>query len=129
MTPVWFDLDPMPSPRPRVTQHGTYMPSQYTSHVEALVWLLVAAKRRGDLQRIEAGPVGVELVVALVRPTSARKRAHPCVRPDLDNYTKTVLDAATRAGLWTDDGQVVELRARKAYADKAGYALAVWRIE
>lgn len=34
-------------------------------------------------------------------------------KPDADNLVKTILDAATRAGVWVDDAQVFDLRVRK----------------
>ena len=34
-------------------------------------------------------------------------------RPDADNLVKSILDAATRAGVWLDDAQVFDLRVRK----------------
>lgn len=49
-------------------------------------------------------------------------------RPDLDKYTRLVCDALTGV-VWHDDSQVVELTARKKYADAGpGVRVQVWGI-
>jgi len=40
-------------------------------------------------------------------------------RPDLDNLLKLALDAATAAGWWHDDAQVVDLNLSKIYTPLA----------
>lgn len=50
------------------------------------------------------------------RPKSA-SRPRPNVAPDCDKLVRAVGDALTDAGVWVDDGQVVELHAREFYAD------------
>lgn len=73
------------------------------------------------------GPVRVEVDFFLPRPASVKlsKRALPIVPPDLDKLTRGCLDAIGqglngKVGdgiIWGDDSQVVELIARKFYAD------------
>lgn len=47
----------------------------------------------------------------------AGKRLYKPTQPDIDNYSKFLLDAITKAGnIWEDDKQVVELIQRKFYA-------------
>lgn len=43
----------------------------------------------------------------------------PTGRPDIDNYVKAVADALNGIA-WTDDAQVVEMRASKRYAPEPG---------
>lgn len=74
------------------------------------------------------GPVRVWLRFALERPPSHYRTgrnahlikdsapAHPVSKNDIDKLTRAVLDALTTAGVWTDDGLVVDVRARKFYA-------------
>lgn len=65
-------------------------------------------------------------------------------RPDADNLVKTILDAGTRAGVWTDDARIFDLRIRKfrgarpfwrvsvkwgGYGFWAGVKLEVWRVK
>jgi crossover junction endodeoxyribonuclease RusA len=47
-----------------------------------------------------------------VRPGAASR---PFGKPDLDKLVRAVLDGLTDGGAWKDDGQVVELTARKLY--------------
>lgn len=68
-------------------------------------------------------PVEVRLEFSLLRPLGHYGRrglldSAPLVpgrKPDLDKLARAVLDAATVAGIWTDDARVVSLRATKRY--------------
>lgn len=52
------------------------------------------------------GPI--RLTLKFIIPTPKRpKRMYPTTRPDLDNYTKALKDAANGI-LWIDDSQVVQ---------------------
>ena len=44
---------------------------------------------------------------------------HPGHRPDLDKLIRSTFDALGEAGVWLDDSQVVQVIARKMYADDA----------
>ena len=60
-------------------------------------------------------PLKVDLKFYITRPPSVpKKRLYPITRPDIDNYTKLVLDALNQY-LFEDDSQIVELHAMKAY--------------
>jgi|TARA_B110000259_G_scaffold153661_1_gene173985 crossover junction endodeoxyribonuclease RusA len=73
------------------------------------------------------GPVKIEIDFYLVRPPSVKmnKRAFPIVPPDIDKLCRSTLDGVSQGlngkvgdGLiWGDDSLVVELIARKYYAD------------
>lgn len=66
------------------------------------------------------GPVRVEVDFYLLRPASvkATKRPFPIVPPDLDKLARGLLDGIGQSEvIWGDDSQVVELVARKHYAD------------
>jgi Holliday junction resolvase RusA-like endonuclease len=74
------------------------------------------------------GPVRVEVDFYLPRPSSVsmKKRALPIVPPDLDKLLRSTLDGIGQGvetgkvgdGMtWGDDSQVVEILARKFYAD------------
>ncbi len=62
----------------------------------------------------------------MVRPKSV-KRDYPAVRPDIDNYVKTVLDGANGI-LWLDDAQVCQLAATKQYGADNRISIAVMEI-
>ena len=65
------------------------------------------------------GPLLVDIEAVHRRPGGAFRQADPDGRmwrprkPDIDNVIKAILDGLGQAGVWQDDGQVVELRARQ----------------
>lgn len=73
------------------------------------------------------GPVRVEVTFYLSRPASVKlsKRAFPIVPPDLDKLLRSTLDGISQGLdgvvghglLWGDDALVIEVLARKFYAD------------
>jgi Holliday junction resolvase RusA-like endonuclease len=71
-------------------------------------------------QNINLGPVRLEVDFYLQRPKTVRQqdRALPIVPPDLDKLIRAVGDGIGQSGLiWGDDSQIVEIVARKFYAD------------
>lgn len=71
-------------------------------------------------ENIYLGPVRLEVDFFLPRPPSIKmtKRPLPIVPPDLDKLVRAVGDGIGQSGLiWGDDSQVVEVFARKFYAD------------
>jgi Holliday junction resolvase RusA-like endonuclease len=62
------------------------------------------------------GAIQVEILFLMPRPKSV-SRERPTVKPDVDKLCRTVLDAAERAGIYFNDSQVIDLSARKRYAD------------
>jgi len=71
-------------------------------------------------QNIHLGPVRLEVDFYLERPKSVSqsKRAFPIVPPDLDKLIRAVGDGVGQSRvIWGDDSQIVEIVARKHYAD------------
>lgn len=71
-------------------------------------------------QNIYLGPIKLEVDFFLPRPPSIKmtKRPLPIVPPDLDKLLRAVGDGIGQSGMiWGDDSQVVEIYARKFYAD------------
>lgn len=63
-------------------------------------------------------PKGAGVIVSVVyefQPPRRQVRRDPCVRPDCDKLARALLDALTGIA-YEDDGQVVALAVRKAYA-------------
>lgn len=78
-----------------------------------------ACQQFGDSD-IVLSPVGVDVEFYLPRPASVKqsKRALPIVPPDLDKLLRGLLDGIGQSGVvWKDDSQVVEINAKKLYAD------------
>ena len=63
------------------------------------------------------GPLVVRMTFTIPKPKSASKkwRTWPDCRPDLSKLVRSTEDALTDAGVWKDDGQVVECTAVKTY--------------
>lgn len=77
------------------------------------------------------GPVEVDLTFWLTRPETAKNRARPYVRPDLDKLVRAVFDSLTEAGcVWSDDSRAVTVTAGKYYAQQTtGVRITVRPIE
>lgn len=109
---MFIPLAPMPSPRPRFRVIGkfasAYMPKDYKDWKAACADILKASG-------ISVGDAAVEVTVILVAPKPKSSKL-PFPKPDIDNYVKSVLDAATDATtVWTDDWQVADLVSRKRW--------------
>lgn len=85
----------------------------------AEAWQIRDAIRRQLPEGWRARTEPVQLCVDLAYPQRQTDRLPDNVliphtqRPDADNLVKSILDAATRAGVWADDAQVFDLRVRK----------------
>lgn len=120
MVRVVIDGEPVAKGRPRVTRAGRAYTPKRTADFEARVRDEVAALGAEAL----AGPLVVVIDSVRARPKRLRAARHgddllPApTRPDVDNLAKAVLDGLD--ALWEDDAQVVELVARKWYAERDG---------
>lgn len=114
---------PVAKGRPRLTTVGgharAYTPAKTRAwESKAADYIRAEWGQREPLQ----GPVCVSVLVVRPRPTSKvwKRREMPAewapTRPDVDNYVKATLDAASKAGVWRDDSQVVRLVATKRLA-------------
>lgn len=65
-------------------------------------------------KKLMTGPVALMARFYVPRPETV-DRALPCVKPDLDKYTRCLCDVLTDR-VWVDDGQVVDLDVKKLYA-------------
>jgi len=68
------------------------------------------------------GPVELRLTFRMARPksVSAKKRPLPCVKPDLDNLIKSVLDGAQDT-IFEGDAVVCKLTAEKVYCEEGAW--------
>ena len=76
----------------------------------------VAARAAMDGARPIDSPVRVDLIFRMPRPPSV-KRPRPSVPPDIDKLCRSILDSLTDARVFSDDGRVCDLLARKRYED------------
>lgn len=78
----------------------------------------------------------VELVIYKSIPKSFSKKKrelanegkiYPVVKPDIDNYVKSVLDGLNGI-LFVDDKQIVDFRAVKKYSDNPRVEVTAWSV-
>lgn len=88
-----------------------------------------AADAMGGALPIDA-PVEVIVTFLFVRPASVKpaKRPFPSVKPDVDKLARAVLDGLTAGGVFSDDSRVIDLHAKKRYADVAGAEVTVREV-
>lgn len=86
-----------------------------------------------------AVPMAADITVTVEKPKSApkRRRTWPITRSstDIDHHVRAALDSLSKAGVYGDDSQVVELAARKVYPgehpdalDSPGAVIRVWQL-
>lgn len=124
-----FLVSPIVKKRPRVfkTSYGTKaitpkITKQFENHISFL------ARKEMKKRDLLTDALKVKIEFFLKKPKSS-KNEFPKVRPDLDNYVKSVFDAFDGI-VWKDDGQVCEIEARKLYTeDKAHITVRIETLE
>lgn len=128
--------DPVPQGRPKFTTKPfvrAYDPPKSAAYKK-----LVArhAKKQQPLELLE-GELEVEIIIfkQTLKSFSKRNKAlaesgmlRPTTKPDADNYAKGPLDAM-KGIIWKDDGQVVDLIARKYYSSEPRIEITVRTLE
>jgi Holliday junction resolvase RusA-like endonuclease len=122
----------VPKPRPRLGKGRVFTPrtAELAEEMIRKTWIETGWRKL-------SGPLWVEITVWLPRPRKhfgAGRNADklkrlapswPSVRPDLDNYAKTVFDALRGVAYW-DDGQIVTAILQKDYCHN--HRVPGWRI-
>ena len=127
MTEYVFKLlvEPVAQMRTRFTRRPyvhAYDPVKVKRYKETLAWYA------RDQWTAEPATGPIKLQLHFFRPVqkSLSKTEHarrlsgahrPIVKPDLDNYIKSTLDALTGV-LWADDNAIIKLEAEKYYSDQ-----------
>lgn len=142
MPEIEVSSPPVPKARPRLGKGGRVFTPRTTELAEHRIrqaWLMSGFACSQDY----AGPLYVEVLVRVARRVghfgSGRNASRllpsaprwPAVRPDLDNYAKTALDAL-RGVAFQDDGQIVRLYLAKVYArdgEVPGWRIGVYPME
>lgn len=100
--------------RPVRTATGVRMvtPKATDAYEERVAWACRIAASQARVRTPITGPVAIEVEIVHARPVSLFRVADHDGRiprgrkPDFDNIVKALLDGATKARLWRDDGQV-----------------------
>lgn len=120
-----LDLEPCSASRPRVSRSGhSYYEKKYKQFkVEAERILSEKLSKLGwDEDHLIDVPMMVHITLVVTQP---KKTKLIMPKPDVDNYAKAVLDAATGL-IWTDDWLVQILTVRKrwhSHKEGIGYIL------
>lgn len=123
-----FDIEPVEQARPRATRMRKGIRLYDPKKVNVFKKQLGMLAKQQMLDRGLApydGPLEVRMKLYRPVQTSISKKerarrlsgAHrPTVKPDLDNYIKSTLDALNGI-IWADDNYIVSLAAEKYYAE------------
>jgi Holliday junction resolvase RusA-like endonuclease len=103
-----LDIEPMPTPRPRVARFGVYYPKKYEQYKKALEEAVRVHWTSGPLP----GLLCVAIEAVCKRPKTTKLLAP---RGDWDNYAKGVCDAMNGVA-YTDDTQIIEGACRRVWA-------------
>lgn len=104
-----FPVDPTPKGRPRFGNGRTYTPKKTKEFELAIRSMAKEQYRNGPMK----GPLSVLIVFTIKKPKSV-KRNYPTVKPDVDNFLKSLLDALNQIA-YEDDAQIIEINASKKY--------------
>ena len=128
---VTIPLEPQPKLRPRfrvvrgrVFTHTPYETKEFENQVAAIY---LSKAKEGMFERHRPLQVKITFCMDVPKSFSKKKRADieyglllHTVKPDLDNLTKSVLDALNGIA-WYDDAQIVDLQVKKEYSLTGGY--------
>lgn len=112
-----LDVEPCSASRPRVTRAGhAYYAKPYQRFKAAAKAEIIKAMGRVSALRshmLVTTPMQVEITIVATQPKCTKL---PMPKPDVDNYAKAVLDAATGI-VWKDDWLVSLLKVSKHWAE------------
>ena len=114
-------VEPTAKGRPRVALRGKFAHA-YTPAKTRITEADVKAAIRKEVAKCERFAQGEPLVMWVtfyrVRPKSASKKVnHPVTRPDVNNYVSLLFDALNKFA-YPDDSQIVNIHAKKAFAEE-----------
>ena len=134
---ITIEGKPEPQLRPRATRIGNsirlYDPKTTTDYKNLVKW---TAKQQWKQKPLEC-PLVVELDIYRQIPKSTSKKRRklknervirPVVKPDIDNYSKGILDSLNGI-VYKDDSQVVSLIANKYYSDNPRVEINISEVE
>jgi len=125
-----FYVAPVPASRPRVTRWSTYFPKKYTQYREDMKM----ATANINFTPFECN-IYAELDFFIQIPKSWSKKKKLAKQgqycdnnADIDNYCKAILDALNSV-YYNDDSQVVMIKARMFWSNKARTEVTITKLE
>lgn len=130
--------EPVAQGRPRFVSHGkfvtTYDPPKSKEYKKLIAETVKQTWQQGQLEQ----PLSVVIKVYREIQKSTTKKVYalkaagdvlPIKKPDVDNYTKGILDGLSQANIWTDDNLVCEAITQKRYSDNPRVEITIKEIE
>ena len=117
-----FPIDPVAWERTR-TRSNQHFTAPKTRRFQAEVKWYARLQYKGAPL---TGAISIHIEITLQRPKTV-KRKHPSIRPDWDNFGKSICDALNEI-VYVDDGQIVDGRVTKRYGEKGGIRVAVEEV-
>ena len=126
-------IEPVEQARPRAARRGRHITMYDPTKVKKFKKELSQLARSQCKDDPLDGMLEVEISFyrQVQKSLSKKERARrlsgehrPTVKPDLDNYIKSTLDALNGI-LWTDDAYIVDLHAHKYYSDDPHIEIAI----
>lgn len=134
---ITIEGNPVPQGRPRASTRGgrvnVYDPSNSRNYKQSVAW---QAKKQYKGNPFEGAlKVHVDIYRQIPKSTSGvrterkeNKEIRPIVRPDLDNYLKSVFDGLDGI-TWKDDSQIVSLSSEKYYSTNPRVEIKIQKLE
>lgn len=106
-----YQLDIDPIAWKRAGRSGNRYYDQQLNEKDSIALLL--KKQHGAKEELFSSSIGIEIMFFIKKPIRT-KNTYPCVKPDLDNLIKFILDTSNGI-LFTDDKIICEIYSRKEY--------------
>ncbi|BAP85514.1 Holliday junction resolvase [Paucilactobacillus hokkaidonensis JCM 18461] len=129
--------EPVAQGRPRFVSRGkfvtTYDPPKSKLYKKHIVEVVTQTWSNEILDK----PLSVMIKVYRSIQKSTSKKQYslkatgavlPIKKPDVDNYTKGILDGLSQADIWTDDNLVCEVITQKQYSDNPRVEIVIKEI-
>tara|TARA_R100000655_G_scaffold24827_1_gene50358 strand:- start:742 stop:1173 length:432 start_codon:yes stop_codon:yes gene_type:complete len=121
---IILDGKPYPQPRVKVGKFGSYYSSKHKAKLKETEAQIQKQVKNTEWQ-VTTEPIEISITTISPRPKRLNKivvqmgkRLYKPTIPDIDNYSKYILDCITKSNLvWADDKQVVVLHQRDFYAN------------
>lgn len=123
---IIIPIEPVEQQRPRATNRGGHVQIYDPPKVKKFKKEVAEFINQQPLPRFENVELSVQIKFfrkiqkSLTKKERKYRLSHvhrPVVKPDLDNYTKSILDALNGL-LWDDDAKIVHLELDKYYSEQ-----------